>query len=74
MKELENISNSELLEAIAERINGRNGERNRAILRRRLIDGVTYERLAEEFELSPRHIKEIVYKNEYKIFRYIWRI
>ena len=38
-------------------------ERNRAILKRRLLDGVTYENLADEFYLSDRHIKTIVSKN-----------
>lgn len=44
-------------------------ERNRKILKRRLIDGVTYERLAEEFDLSVRQVKNIVYKEELRIFR-----
>lgn len=43
-------------------------ERNRAILRRRLIDGITFEKLSEEFELSVRQVKNIVYKGESKIF------
>lgn len=43
-------------------------ERNREILKRRLIDGRTYEQLAEEFELSPRQIKNIVYKAEKILF------
>lgn len=43
-------------------------ERNRTLLKRRLLDGVTFERLAEEFELSVRQVKNIVYKGEDKIF------
>lgn len=35
-------------------------ERNRSILKRRLLDGLTYERLAEEFDMSERQIKKIV--------------
>lgn len=70
----ENISNSQLCEIIDEWIKGRNAERNRAILKRRLIDGICYEPLAEEFELSVRHVKDIVYKNEYKIYRHIWHL
>ena len=46
-------------------------ERNRAILRRRLIDGITYDRLAEEFDMSIRQIKAIVYKSEEKLFSHI---
>lgn len=43
-------------------------ERNREILKRRLIDGRTYEQLAEEFDLSPRQVKNIVYKAEKILF------
>lgn len=43
-------------------------ERNRRILKRRLLDGIYYEPLAEEFELSVRQVKNIVYKNEDILF------
>lgn len=43
-------------------------ERNREILKRRLIDGRTYEQLAEEFDLSPRQVENIVYKAEKILF------
>lgn len=46
-------------------------ERNRKILKRRLLDGITYDKLAEEFDLSVRQIKTIVYKSENKIFSHI---
>jgi hypothetical protein len=46
-------------------------ERDRQILKRRLLDGICYEPLAEEFNLSVRQIKNIVYKCEDKIFRHI---
>lgn len=39
-------------------------ERNRGLLKRRLIDGVTFEMLAEEFGLSVRQTKNIVYSAE----------
>ena len=54
-----NSSNSEIRNAIDEWIRS---ERDRAILKRRLIDGITYEALAEEFDLSDRTVKSIVYK------------
>ena len=53
---------------IDEWILGRNAERDRKILRRRLFDGITYERLAEEFDLSVRQVKNIVYKGEDIVF------
>ena len=43
-------------------------ERDRAILKRRLLDGIKYEQLAEEFDLSPRQVKNIVYKAEKILF------
>ena len=46
-------------------------ERDRKILRRRLLDGICYEPLAEEFDLSVRQVKNIVYKNQDKIFKHI---
>lgn len=46
-------------------------ERDRAILKRRLLDGITYERLAEEFDMSVRQMKNIVYKSETKLYKHI---
>ena len=46
-------------------------ERDRSILKRRLLDGIIYEKLAEEFDLSVRHIKKIVYDCEERIFKHI---
>ena len=37
-------------------------ERNRNIAKRKLLDGVTFEKLAEEFDLSVQQVKTIVYK------------
>ena len=63
-------SNSQILEAISEYIHS---DRDRGILARRLVDGVTIERLAEEFDLSPRQVKNIIYKGEDILFRRINR-
>ena len=46
-------------------------ETDRAILKRRLLDGRTYEQLAEEFNYSDRHIKTRVYKAEKQLFKHI---
>ena len=46
-------------------------ERDRKILKRRLLDGICFEPLAEEFDLSVRHTKTIVYKAEEKLFKHI---
>lgn len=59
------LSRSELEHLIDEWIFS---ERDRKILKRRLLDGVCYEPLAEEFELSVRQVKNIVYKGELNIY------
>jgi DNA-directed RNA polymerase specialized sigma24 family protein len=59
-----NISRTELEKLIDEWIFN---ERDRKILKRRLLDGICYEPLAEEFELSVRHVKKIVYEAEEKL-------
>ena len=46
-------------------------ERDRAILKRRLLDGICYETLAEEFGLSVDRIKQIVYKSQDRLFRHL---
>lgn len=46
-------------------------ERDRAILKRRLLDGCCYEPLAEEFDLSVRHVKNIVYKAQERLYKHI---
>jgi hypothetical protein len=56
------MTRTEIEYLIEEYIVGRNAERNRRILHRRLIDGICFEPLAEEFGLSVRQVKNIVYK------------
>lgn len=60
MNRFNNISNTDLAKLIDEWVKG---ERDRKILKRRLIDCVCFEPLAEEFNLSVRHTYEIVQKN-----------
>lgn len=61
---IDDIPNSELERLIEEWIKS---ERNRKILKRRLIDGIHYEKIAEEFEMSDRQIKTIVKKEKENI-------
>lgn len=61
-------TNSQILELINEYIQS---ERDRGILARRLIDGITYERLAEEFDLSVRQTKSIIYNAEQRLYKHI---
>ena len=46
-------------------------ERDRKILKRRLLDGIIYEELADEFNLSVRQTKSIVQKQSDKLFRHL---
>ena len=46
-------------------------ERDRAILYRRLVDGVFFEPLAEEFGMSERQVKTIVYRCEKILFSHL---
>lgn len=46
-------------------------ERDRAMLKRRLLDGICYEPLAEEFDMSVRQVKRIISKGTEKLIRHI---
>lgn len=61
-------SNSEITRVINEYIHN---ERNRRILLRRYVDGISLESLAEEFDLSVTRIKKIIYGNESVIFKHL---
>lgn len=63
---MKEYTNSEIARAIDDRIHS---ERDRAILKRRYIDGICFEPLAEEFELSVAQIKRIIYKHEKMIWK-----
>jgi len=46
-------------------------ERDRKIVKRRMLDGICFEPLAEEFDLSPQGVKNIFYKSLDKLYRHI---
>lgn len=62
------LSRSELSDIIDEWIFS---ERDRAIMKRRWLDGVCFEPLADEFDMSVRQIKRIVYKSEDRLSKHI---
>ena len=68
---MRDVSRTELENVIDEWIVGRNAERNREILKRRMVDGICYEPLAEEWDLSVRQVKSIVYRGQEKVFRHL---
>lgn len=61
-------TNSQIKELILEHIHS---ARDRKLLYRRLVDGITFEKLAEEFQLSDRQVKTIVYKGETILFKHL---
>ena len=61
-------TNSQMRQAILEHVHSL---RDRRILERRLIDGMTFDALALEFGLSERQVKNVVYKNEVILFKHI---
>ena len=60
------LTRSEVEHLIDERIFS---ERDRRILKRRLLDGICFERLAEEVDMSDRHVRRIVCKAEDVLFK-----
>ena len=65
---LEDFGNSEICALIDERIHN---ERDRALMKRRLCDGILFEPLAEEFDLSVQRTKTIFYRGMDKLEKYI---
>ena len=66
-----NLSRSEWENAIDQWLIGKNSERNRKMLKRRLLDGITYERLAEEFDMSVQNVCNTIYKCQDKVFKHL---
>ena len=61
-------SNSRIREIIEEYIHD---EKHRKLMARRLIDNITIDRLAEEFDLSVSQVKRIIWKDSEIIFRHL---
>lgn len=49
-------------------------ERDRKMLKRMLLDGVTFEKLAEEFDLSVAQVKRIIPKAELQLFKHVTKM
>ena len=65
---MKEYTNSQIEALIDEHIHN---ERDRALLKRRLIDGICFEPLGEEFDLSDRQVKTIVYKHMKKLMQFL---
>ena len=60
-------TNSRMRELIQEYIHS---ERDRLLLTRRLIDGLSFSELEKEFFLSDKQLKRIVYKLQEELFKH----
>lgn len=69
--QIKNVTKSELEAIIDEYIVGFKAERNRQLMKRRLCDGLTFEELAEEADMSDRQVKKICYDNERVIIEHL---
>ena len=65
---MKDYTNSQICALIDEHIHS---DRDRQILKRRLVDGICYEPLAEEFDMSYSQIKRIVYRLQERLFKYL---
>lgn len=61
-------TNSQIKALIDEHIHSR---RDRQVLFLRLVEGLTFEKISEEMELSVRYTKTIVYKAEKILFKHL---
>ena len=74
MIELDDVTNEQIAQAIDSWIHS---ERDRIILKKRLIDGYTFQQISDylflehRIDLSMRQIKNIVPKLEQKLFKHI---
>lgn len=67
----------DLVEAgIVRWINGRNGERDRMILRMYLFDGITYEKMLDRleesgYEIGKDRLKQVIRSRKAQLFRHV---
>ena len=67
--EWDNLSRTEIERLITEWIFS---ERDRNVLRRRLLDGIKIETLSFEFDMSETQIKRIVRRGKERLVQHCW--
>ena len=65
---MKEYTNSQIKALIDEHIHS---DRDRQILKSRLVDGLTFEQLAEKYDLSVRQVKRIVYRKQDIVFKHL---
>ena len=68
MINLDGVTNSAIAHVIDEYVHS---SRDREILKDRYINGMCYEPLSEKYDVSVTTIKNIIYKNENRIFKHL---
>lgn len=69
MRRLHNVvyKNSEITAEIDENVHS---ERDRNILKDRYVDGLTFEAIAEKRDVSPKTVKNVIYRHEKIILKF----
>lgn len=65
---MKEYSNSQISHLIDEWVHSK---RDRDILKLRYIDGLTFEKISEQCDMSVRQVKRIIYKNEMLLFKHL---
>lgn len=65
---MKDYTNSQMCKLIDEHIHNL---KYRNILRLRYIDGLTYEKIAEEVDMSTQQVKTIIYRAQEKLLKYL---
>ena len=65
------MSRSEWERLIDENIIGERAYRDREMLKDRILDGRTYEWIAEKYEMSTRHVARIIPRLQNQLFKHI---
>lgn len=65
----QDLPRSEWEKLVDERILGRNGYRDRQIIKENLLDGRTYEWIAEKYELSVRQVGRIIQTRKKELYK-----
>lgn len=65
---MKDYTNSQIENIIDEYIHS---DRDRGILKSRFIDGLTYEKIAEKYDLSVRQTKRLIYNKQDLVFEHL---
>ena len=67
-RQIPEYTNSQMSALIDEHIHN---IRNRAMLKMRFLDGMTYEQIANELDISTQQVKTVIYKAQAKLIKFL---